>query len=77
MDSMRRITSLRSRLFSVALGVALLLANQLYGTETTSKSKPFKGLNANSDFVNYAKESGNLVLSETSLGEAVFDEPAM
>ena len=38
MDTETRITTLRSRLFSVALGVALLLASQLYDAGSTLKS---------------------------------------
>ena len=77
MDPMRQITSLRSRLFSVALGVGLLLANQLYGTETMTKRKSFARLKANTDFVTHADQSGQMVLGETTLGEADFDEPTM
>jgi hypothetical protein len=77
MDPMRQITSLRSRLFSVALGVGLFLANQLYGTETMTKSKSFARLKANTVFVTHADQSGQIVLGETTFGEADFDEPIM
>ena len=77
MDPMRQITSLRSRLFSVALGVGLLLANQLYGTETMTKSKSFERLKANTDFVTHAGQSGKLFFGEPTVGEADFDEPTM
>jgi len=36
-DAAQQITTLRSRLFSVVLGAALLLASQLYGAETAEK----------------------------------------
>jgi hypothetical protein len=36
-DAAQQITTLRSRLFSVVLGAALLLASQLYGAETADK----------------------------------------
>ena len=60
------ITTLRSRLFSVALGVGLLLASQLYGAEMIAKSTPFKGPKANTGFVTLTKESGQLVLALSS-----------
>jgi hypothetical protein len=41
-DAAKQITTLRSRLFSVALGAAQLLASQLYGAETAVKSGSFK-----------------------------------
>lgn len=63
MDSTHRITTLRSRLISVALGAALLMASQLYGAEIMTKSGPFKGPKANTGFVTYAKEAGKLVLT--------------
>ena len=39
MDTETRITTLRSRLFSVALGVDLLLASQMYDAGSTFKSE--------------------------------------
>jgi hypothetical protein len=41
MDTETRITTLQSRLFSVALGVGLLLASQLYDAGSTFKSARF------------------------------------
>ena len=37
MDAEKQITTLRSRLFSVALGVGLLLLSQLYEAGSTSR----------------------------------------
>jgi hypothetical protein len=63
MDSTKRISTRRSRLFSVALGAALLLASQLHGAETMTRSGPFKGPKANTGFVTASMESGKIVLT--------------
>lgn len=63
MEAEKRITTLRARLFSVTLGVGLLLASQLYGAETMIKSQPFKGPKANTGFVTLTKDGPKLVLA--------------
>ena len=63
MHTVKQITTLRSRLFSVTLGVALLLASQLLGADAIVKSQPFKGPKANTGHVTLAREDGKLVLT--------------
>jgi hypothetical protein len=50
MDTETQITTLRSRLFSVALGVGLLLLSQIYDAGSATRSEPVKrsGINIGS-----------------------------
>ena len=78
-DAARQITTLRSRLFSVALGAALLLASQLYGADTAEKQSltldgakiaiaaavsEARGKNAPGAAIAVVDEGGNLIAAE-------------
>jgi len=78
-DAARQITTLQSRLFSVALGAALLLASQLYGADTAEKQSltldgakmaiaaavsEARGKNAPGAAIAVVDEGGNLIAVE-------------
>jgi len=78
-DAARQITTLQSRLFSVALGAALLLASQLYGADTAEKQSltldgakmaiaaavsEARGKNAPGAAIAIVDEGGNLIAAE-------------